>query len=177
MTNNEDIQYLESLTLPAELCVQKHPETSSTTGACQMFSVKELKHMKDVQFLARCVFRSFWLLLFLQLKILAFLHFTEGMPDLPRRSLVMGSALTYATMFSVLAFALLAFNTAFKKFHRIFFHDGTWTFPVSSTLIRLYPQRFWIDATITVGLFTLLGATMILFFARRKQKKDARVSM
>jgi len=27
----------------------------------------------------------------------------------------MGSALTYATMFSVLAFALLAFNTAFKK--------------------------------------------------------------
>lgn len=177
MTNNEDIQYLESLTLPAELCVQKHPETSSTTGACQMFSVKELKHMKDVQFLARCVFRSFWLLLFLQLKILAFLHFTEGMPDLLRRSLVMGSALTCATMFSVLAFALLAFNTAFKKFHRIFFHDGTWTFPVSSTLIRLYPQRFWIDATITVGLFTLLGATMILFFARRKQKKDARVSM
>eukprot|EP00435_Cladocopium_sp_Y103_P063692 s674_g25.t1 len=178
MKNNEDIQYLESLTLPAELCVQKPgEETSSITGACQMFSLKELKHMKDVKFLASCIFRSFWVLLFLQLKILAFLHFTEGMPDLLRRSLVMGSLFTYATIFAILAFALLAFKTAFKKFHGIFFRDGTWTFPMSSTLIRLYPQRFWIDATITVGLFTLLGATMILFFARRKQKKDERVSM
>lgn len=180
MTNNEDIQYLESFTLPAELCV-KHGEeqpVGNTTGACPMFSLKELKHMKDVKFLASCIFRSFWILLFLQLKILAFLHFTEAMPELLRRSLLLGSALTYATMLSVLAFALLGFKTAFKKFHGIFFHDGTWTFPKSSTLIRLYPQRFWIDATITVGLFTLLGATIILFLARRVQpKKDQRVSM
>ncbi len=25
------------------------------------------------------------------------------------------------------------------------------------TLIRLYPLRFWIDATVTVGIFTILG--------------------
>lgn len=38
----------------------------------------------------------------------------------------------------------------FTTFHRIFFEGDTWTFPLSDTLIRLFPMRFWIDVAIVI---------------------------
>ena len=40
--------------------------------------------------------------------------------------------------------------------HRLFFEGSTWIFPRSDTLIRLFPNRFWIDIGATlVGLLVI----------------------
>ena len=41
---------------------------------------------------------------------------------------------------------------------RIFFKGDSWQFSNSSTLIRLFPERFWFDAVVSIGVLTLVGA-------------------
>lgn len=40
--------------------------------------------------------------------------------------------------------AALNFSSFFAFFHSLFFANGTWTFPIDSLLICMYPQNFWI---------------------------------
>jgi len=53
---------------------------------------------------------------------------------------------------AILLFVLLAFGVIFVAFHNVFFPPGTWTFLYSDTLIRLFPERFWRDTFIAVGV-------------------------
>ena len=46
-------------------------------------------------------------------------------------------------------------------FHRIFFEGNSWQFSTSDTLIRLFPEQFWFDAALTIGLFTLLARVIM----------------
>lgn len=79
-----------------------------------------------------------------------------------------GGFFTLVLMGAMLVFALLAFGVLFVGFHQLFFPPGTWTFPYSDTFIRLFPQRFWRDTFIAVGLFSAgSGALLWHFFARR----------
>jgi integral membrane protein (TIGR01906 family) len=38
----------------------------------------------------------------------------------------------------------------FSTFHSLFFEEGTWVFLRSDTLIRLFPERFWMDVAVLV---------------------------
>jgi hypothetical protein len=54
----------------------------------------------------------------------------------------------------------------------VFFANGTWTFSLQDTLIRLFPGQFWVDAGITIGGLVLLAAiiTLILTWPTRKRR-------
>jgi integral membrane protein (TIGR01906 family) len=52
---------------------------------------------------------------------------------------------------------LIAFSVFFVYFHEVFFDTGTWVFRFSDTLIRLFPERFWRDTFIAIGLLSLAG--------------------
>ncbi|MBU1976285.1 MAG: DUF1461 domain-containing protein [Nanoarchaeota archaeon] len=64
------------------------------------------------------------------------------------------------------------FSVVFTGFHQIFFPMGNWQFPDNYLLIQLYPQGFFLDASILVfrrtlivafiGLVISLGATLAL---------------
>ena len=48
---------------------------------------------------------------------------------------------------------LLGFDRFFVRFHEIFFSGDSWQFANSDTLIRIYPEQFWVDVSrITAGL-------------------------
>ena len=48
---------------------------------------------------------------------------------------------------------LLGFDGFFVRFHEIFFSGDSWQFANSDTLIRIYPEQFWVDVSrITAGL-------------------------
>ena len=56
-----------------------------------------------------------------------------------------------------------------ESFHRIFFEGDTWRFPSSDTLIRLYPDAFWIGVgawlaglTVALGVAVWVGANLWL---------------
>jgi uncharacterized membrane protein len=61
----------------------------------------------------------------------------------------------------IILFVLLAFGVIFVAFHQVFFESGTWTFFYSDTLIRLFPERFWRDTFIAVGVLAG-GAGLLL---------------
>lgn len=76
------------------------------------------------------------------------------------------AGLTTAMVVVVLGFiSLVAFDSLFTLFHRIFFPGGNWAFdPATQHLVQLYPFAFWqIAATALGSLVFLLGlATWLL---------------
>ena len=66
---------------------------------------------------------------------------------------------------------LLAFGVIFVWFHQIFFESGTWTFLFSDTLIRLFPERFWRDTFLAVGLLSGGVGLALGILLRDKNKK------
>jgi uncharacterized membrane protein len=63
---------------------------------------------------------------------------------------------------------LLSFNVLFVAFHNVFFQAGTWMFLFSDTLIRLFPERFWRDTFIAVGVLSGGAGLAIAYFLRLK---------
>jgi len=74
-----------------------------------------------------------------------------------KRGLSRGGWITVGLIAVTMVLVLIAFSVFFVFFHQIFFDTGTWVFRFSDTLIRLFPQRFWRDAFIAIGLVSLLG--------------------
>jgi hypothetical protein len=68
--------------------------------------------------------------------------------------------------------AILGWEQFFTEFHRLFFANGTWTFSLQDTLIRLFPGQFWVDAGIVIGALVLLISlvTLILTWPTRKRR-------
>jgi integral membrane protein (TIGR01906 family) len=66
-------------------------------------------------------------------------------------------------------FALVAFDTAFEVFHRLFFSAGTYTFdPATSKLVQLFPDAFWSETAIMVGVVIIAVAIVTAWQAGRR---------
>jgi uncharacterized membrane protein len=52
-------------------------------------------------------------------------------------------------------FAVTSFDWFFTTFHRLFFPNGNWQFPYGDHMITLFPDGFWVDVTLLVGLVAL----------------------
>jgi integral membrane protein (TIGR01906 family) len=85
-----------------------------------------------------------------------------------RRGLARGGWLTVIFIASILLFVLVAFGIIFVAFHNVFFDPGTWTFLFSDTLIRLFPERFWRDTFLAVGLLSGGVGLALGYFLRDK---------
>ena len=68
----------------------------------------------------------------------------------------------------MILFIFLSFGTLFVEFHNVFFSPGTWTFRFSDTLIRLFPERFWRDTFLVVGVISLIGGLLFAFGIKPK---------
>lgn len=72
-------------------------------------------------------------------------------------ALFVGGLISTVLLVGVILFVLLSWQTFFVTLHDIFFPPGTWTFGYESTLIRLFPDKFWFDA----GVLLVGGALVI----------------
>jgi integral membrane protein (TIGR01906 family) len=77
------------------------------------------------------------------------------------RGLFQGSVLTVIVLVVGLLVTSVSFNWLFTQFHALFFEGSTWLFPTTDTLIRLFPERFWIDAFVLMFGGALLEALLI----------------
>jgi hypothetical protein len=69
-----------------------------------------------------------------------------------------GGWLTLAIVAVVGGGIALAWPLVFTGFHELFFRPGTWSFPVESSLITLFPGDFWYLAAIWLaGLAAAVG--------------------
>lgn len=112
----------------------------------------ERSHMRDV----RGVFAGFYLVAIGGAVILAAAFLlARGRQDrarLWRRLSRTGTAIAVVTVVGG-GIGVLAFDQAFTVFHEVFFPEGYWQFdPRTSRLVQLFPDQFWSETTVAVGI-------------------------
>jgi integral membrane protein (TIGR01906 family) len=129
-----------------------------TPGGEPLFLESEVGHMADVKGVLGLGF-LIALVLFV-LAVLACVYLARRYRGGVRRALFAGAVLTLAGAVVLTVLAVIAWETFFTQVHALFFADGTWTFYVDDTLIRLFPEQFWTDSALTVAVL-VLGATLL----------------
>lgn len=139
-------------------------------GGDKLFKDGEVSHMADVKLVILSTFGAGVLLLLLGL--IAVLYLRKRSNGGVRRGLFAGSIVTLVLILGLGTLAFLGWQQFFTEFHRIFFADGTWTFSMDDTLIRLFPGQFWIDAGMVIAALVLLTAllTLILTWPTRRRR-------
>jgi integral membrane protein (TIGR01906 family) len=130
-----------------------------------LYNTRELGHMHDVQQVTQLAFLSALLggIAFTALAMLLGRSSSQALG----RALHGGGLLTLVLIAAIVVFSVAAWDRFFVLFHSVFFADGTWTFPYSDTLIRLFPEQFWFDAAITIGGMTIIGGVLLLLIGAR----------
>lgn len=142
-----------------------------------LFTDSEVAHMTDVKFVM--MWTMIGALVLLLLTLLFGLLLRSWRPGGFVRGLFAGVWVTLGLIGAAAALAILNWQAFFEEFHRLFFAEGTWTFTEDSTLIRLYPEQFWIDAGIGVAALVLLISLFVLIATwptrRRRERRAARL--
>jgi integral membrane protein (TIGR01906 family) len=136
----------------------------------RLFKDGEVSHMADVKAVILSTFGAGTLLILLGL--IAVIYLRRRHNGGVRRGLFAGSIITLAIIIGLGTLAVLGWEQFFTEFHRIFFANGTWTFSLQDTLIRLFPGQFWMDAGMVIGALVLLASvlTLILTWPTRKRR-------
>jgi integral membrane protein (TIGR01906 family) len=129
-----------------------------------VFNARETRHMEDVKRLFVRVNRvqEFSVIFVLAYVISFFVWSREGnVRQLAQQSLV-GLALGGATVGGIGIFAAFGFESAFTRFHDLFFSNDLWQLdPRTDHLIQMFPEPFWRDMTIVLGAMCAVEALLV----------------
>ena len=131
-----------------------------------LYNERELGHMVDVKNVVR-IMMSVWVVAVVLLGgIWLWARRTGLLPEFGQ-GLVRGGWATIIFVSACVIFVLVGFGIFFVFFHEVFFDPGTWTFQYSDTLIRLFPERFWRDTFLWVGLLSFIQVAVLMVIGRR----------
>lgn len=148
LLTDADIAYLGDLTFP-----------NSTR---QLFNASELHHMEDVKVVTRWAFTILAVGGIGSLALIGIVWRNRDYRQTIRSGIASGAILTITLIIAIVISAVVAWNQFFDLFHMLLFENGTWQFLYSDTLIRLFPEKFWFDAAMTIGILTTLFSLILL---------------
>jgi integral membrane protein (TIGR01906 family) len=139
---------------------------------CPVLNDAERAHMRDV----RGVFTGFWLVVLAGIAVLA-VGFRRARGPEARAATwrsVAGGARALAVAIAVVGvFAIVAFDAAFEVFHRLFFSAGSYTFdPGRDRLVQLFPEQFWSEIAVAVGVVVLAASIIAAWLAGRRARAN-----
>ena len=127
----------------------------------------EIDHMIDV----RSVFAGLFALVVAGVAVLviAFRREAGGQRRAATWRAVAGGARGLAIGIAIVGiFTVLAFDAAFEVFHRLFFSAGSYTFdPRTDKLVQLFPEPFWSETAVLVGVVAIVASIVVWSVARR----------
>jgi integral membrane protein (TIGR01906 family) len=138
-----------------------------------LYSPDEVSHMLDVRILTD----TLWRVLTVAAVIVVGGLLALLIPRATRRdgyaAIFMGGVISTLFLLAAILFVLLSWRTFFVALHDVFFPPGTWTFGWESTLIRIFPDRFWFDAGVLLvggSLVTAIIVTVIGYLLGRRAR-------
>ncbi len=131
-----------------------------------VYNGRELRHMEDVKNVLQSAL-IVWYISIGAILLLGVWAYWGGWWQEYKKGLSRGGWITVALVGITMVAVLIAFSVFFVFFHGIFFDAGTWVFRFSDTLIRLFPERFWRDTFIAIGLLSLAGGLVLGLGFRR----------
>jgi integral membrane protein (TIGR01906 family) len=137
-------------------------ERATLPDGSPAFGERELTHMRDVRTLFGAALRV-QLVALLSIVALGLLLWRTRLRAAVPAGLLAGSLATLAIAVLAVPVILLGFDGFFVRFHEIFFSGDSWEFSNADTLIRIYPEQFWVDvsrltAALAVAQAIVLGA-------------------
>lgn len=145
-------------------------------GPDAILSDAERAHMRDV----RNVFTGFWIVVLAGVAVLAAGFSRARGAGAEARAAAWRSVASGARALAVVialagVFAVIAFDAAFEVFHRLFFSAGTYNFdPAHDRLVQLFPERFWSEISIAVGVVVIVVAVVTSWLASRRASRRAK---
>lgn len=134
-------------------------------GGIPVFSATEAGHMADV----RRVVLGFVVVILLAVVALVLARRVDPGRQAFWRGVLAGAASLAVGLVAAGIFAVLLFDTAFEIFHRLFFASGTYTFdPATSRLVQLFPETFWMETPIALGVAAVGIAIVVAAVAGRR---------
>jgi integral membrane protein (TIGR01906 family) len=152
--------------------------TTVTQGGREvaLFNERETLHLKDVKSLFHLTFAL------QEVALVYVMAYVVGVfvwaRERPLRTLAFhtlgGGLLTIAIIGALGGLAISGFDQTFERFHMIAFSNNLWQLdPRTDHLVQMFPEGFWFDVTMFVGLLTLgeaailtLGSTIHLTVTR-----------
>jgi len=132
---------------------------------------RERGHMRDV----RTVFVGLWVLTGAALIVLGL----AALLDRPRfwRGVRRGAAVLAVSVVVLGVVALVAFDSLFETFHRLFFAGGTYTFdPSTDRLVQLFPFVFWQETAMAVGAVIVVLSVLLWWIAGDRERAAQRAA-
>jgi uncharacterized membrane protein len=89
--------------------------------------------------------------------------------------ILVGSLATIILSLILIALVRINFEVIFVGIHNLIFPQGNWEFHSKTTLIQLYPEKFWIDSFFIFMILTLSESLIVsivcLFILQRLKSK------
>jgi len=145
------------------------PSFAVAVNGQEVLGVRERAHMVDV----RSVFFGFGAIAVLAFLILVNLGIFSRRRAWFRRAVRAGAIVLAVAIVILGAIAAVAFDTVFEVFHQIFFPPGSFDFDASSKLIQLFPDQFWFETSLLLGLVILALCGLVAFLARPTAEEGA----
>jgi integral membrane protein (TIGR01906 family) len=144
------------------------PTFDVTVDGAPVLNERERAHMRDV----RNVFVAFYLTAAIGAIVLVGAFALERTPDrrrrLWRRLGLIGRVIAVGTVALGLA-GVMFFDTAFELFHELFFPPGSYLFnPATDRLVQLFPEQFWVETTIGVGIVIIVLSVGLAWWSGRR---------
>jgi integral membrane protein (TIGR01906 family) len=130
-----------------------------------LYNERETSHLRDVKDLFRTVFRaqeaSLTFVLAYVVGILVWA--SEASLRLLARTVLGASLFTLALLGLAAVGALVGFDDLWTRFHLLAFTNDLWKLdPDTDHLIQMFPEGFWLDATLLVAGLTAVEALALL---------------
>ena len=132
---------------------------------------RERGHMRDVQ----TVFRGLWVLAGASLIVLGIAALTDRARFW--HGVRRGAAVLAAGVVVLGVVALVAFDSLFETFHRLFFAGGSYTFdPSTDRLVQLFPFVFWQETAMAVGALIVVLCVVLWWIAGNRERAAVRAA-
>ncbi|MEX1254380.1 MAG: TIGR01906 family membrane protein [Dehalococcoidia bacterium] len=150
--------------------------TTQDSQLISLFNPRETAHLRDVKDLFQTAFRvqEGAVIFALAYIVAVFIWAREGSLRTLAKQLVISGIAGLLVIGVVGLVAVTGFDAAFERFHLIAFDNDLWRLdPDTDHLIQMFPENFWRDLSVWVGIATLaelgaltLAAAVYLRFVR-----------
>lgn len=131
-----------------------------------IYNEKEIIHMIDVKNLIKIVYIiSIFTTVILILCIISLIYFLKEKSYKLLSSTIKISFLIFGSIVLIFILASITnFTWVFTKFHMLSFSNDLWILdPKKDMLIMMFPERFFLETTLLIGLFTICEYIAIWF--------------
>lgn len=150
----------------------------SSGNVVPLFHPKEVLHMRDVKHLLQRVYAIETLALCFVLAYVVAICLWSGAESLQALAMraLRASILTIALVVGFGVVASTGFDALFTRFHELSFGNDFWQLdPATDHLVQMFPQGFWLDATVLIAGLTVVEAAIIggvaWMYLRRREKR------